>query len=332
MLAQMCRANVPLPAALRLLARDLERGRLRHAANQMADDVEAGATLAEAYARQPELPDLYRALIEAGLATSDLPGILDEIARHAADREQIKARMQKALFHPLLSATSVLVIGVGLFAFADPMFGRFADDVVSSLHARGAGSSAWRFAPWVLLLSVSIAVVSVLVWAWRRSPLDGGTGPRRFAFRLPFSGYLRACAAKSGFASTLGLLIQRGLPLPQALTLAAAATDDLAVRQQIEAMRLKALDGENLAASIATGGLISPAMQWFVESGEQNNAPAVGLLDVARIYRQRLERATDRLCALVAPAALLSVGLIVLAFVLGNFVPVYSGFINLFLP
>lgn len=332
LMAQMCRANVPLPAALRLLSRDLERGKLRIAANQMADDVEAGATLAEAYARQPELPDLYRALIEAGLASGDLPGILDQIARHAADREQIAARMRKALFHPLVSASSVLILGVGLFVFADPMFGRFTDGVSGGFHALAirSGSAAWQLAPWALLLFVTVAVVSALVFAWRRSPLDGGSGPAGLGFRLPFCGYLRACAAKSGFASTLGLLIERGLPLPRALTLAAAATDEPAVRQQIEVMRNKAQDGGNLAESIATGGLISPAMQWFVETGEQGNAPALGLQDVARIYRQRLDRATDRLCAFAAPVALLAVGLIVLAFVLGNFAPIYSGFVDIF--
>ena len=195
---------------------------------------------------------------------------------------------------------------------------------------RPKGSTWWHLAPWALLTLVCLVVLGGLMFAWLRSPLDGGSGPRKLSFRLPFSGYLRACAAKSGFASTMGLLIRRGLPLPQALTLAAEATDEPAVRQQIKAMGVRALNGANLAESVAAGELISPAMLWFVETGEHNNTPADGLMDVARIYRQRLDRGVDRLCAFAGPAALLAVGLIVLAFAATVFGPMYSSFLNLF--
>lgn len=332
-LAQMCRANVPLPSALRLLSRDLERGSLRAAAARMAEDLEQGAHLAQAYSRQREqLPPLYRTLIEAGTASGDLPAVLDEIARHAAERAQIKARMRRALFYPLVSAIGVGVIGVGLLLFSIPMAGELAEtangDLIGLISA--GRSTWWDLTPWAVLTLVCAGVVGALVFAWFRSPLDGASQPRGFSFRLPFCGYLRACAAKSGFASTLSLLIRRGMPLPEALTLAAEATEHPAVRQQVETMGAHAMNGANLAESVAAGELISPAMLWFVETGEQNHSPESGLTDVARIYRGRLDRGVDRLCAFAGPAALFAVGLIVLAFVAAVFGPMYSSFVNLF--
>lgn len=327
----MCRAGVPLPRALRLLARDLEHGGLRRAAQSMASDVEAGAGLAEAYARQQRhLPPLYRVLIEAGMAAGDLPGILEEIAQHAAQREQVRERMRKALFHPLISAVGVAVIGVSLLLLSGPILGPLADASAGSmvLFAKQADPTWWRLAPWALPVLLCTVVLGGLAFAWFRGPLDGGTGPRGLAFRLPFGGHLRACAARSGFASTLGLLVGRGLPLPQALTLAAAATDEPAVRRQVEEMGVEAAGGANLADSVAAGRLVSPAMHWLVATGEQHGRAAAALLDVARIYRQRLDRGVDRLCALVAPLALLATGLIVLAFVAATLGPVYGGFVR----
>jgi general secretion pathway protein F len=329
----MCRSNVPLPKALRLLSRDLQGGKLRRVADQMAGDVEVGMTLAQAYGRhQEQLPPLYRALIEAGTASGDLPGVLDEVARHAAEREEVKARVQRALLHPLISAFGVLGIGVGLFLFSVPVVSEVGDRAGASFAAirSNARPIYWELAPWGLLLLLALTVCGILAFAWWRNPMDGGAGPKGFAFRLPFTGYLRSCAARSGFASTMGMLIQRRMPLPQALALAAAATDDPAVRRQVDAMAQRAQTGANLTDSVTAGDLISPSLLSFIESGESTGAPEKGLIDVARIYRQRVERGADRLCSLVGPVSLGAVGLVVLAFAATVFGPMYSSFIGAF--
>jgi type II secretory pathway component PulF len=80
---------------------------------------------------------------------------------------------------------------------------------------------------------------------------------------------------------------------------------------------------------VAAGGLISPGMLWFVEAGEAGGEPAKALADVADLYRQRLDRAVDRLCFLVPPVGTLLIGLPVLGFAVSFLGPMYEFYGNL---
>jgi type II secretory pathway component PulF len=182
----------------------------------------------------------------------------------------------------------------------------------------------WSLAPWLGVVVLGLLVVGLLVFAWLRNPLDGGTGPKRLGFRLPVLGALRGYAVKSGFASTMAMLIGRGLPLPECLRLTAAATEDPEAAAQVDTMRRRAETGENLAGSLDAGALLSPAMLWFVEVGESGGQPATALADVAELYRQRLDRAVDHVCVMITPLGMVVVGVVVLGFALALLGPMFE--------
>jgi type II secretory pathway component PulF len=315
-LAELCRAEVPLPRALRLAA-DETGSRLRHDAEAAAREVERGAPLGEAYARA-RLPAFYGALVEAGVAAGDLPRILEEIARHAEARASVTHRVRAALAYPMLAGGFVVVLGLALvFLLPSLVYTSRADWLA------GYPKVELPPAPMVVLLASGIAVLAVLVVAacvWLRRPIDGA-GPGELRFRLPLVGRLHTWAVKSSFASTLAVLVRRHLPLERALRLVAAATDDRAVRRRIEAMAEHAAQGGSLAASVAAGGLVAPALLWLLEAAEASGSSADALDDLARIYRARLDRAADRLTVLAAPCIELVVGLVVLAFALCFLLP-----------
>jgi general secretion pathway protein F len=324
-LAEMCRANVPLPRALRLLSHDLSRGPLRDASERMARDLEAGNSLTEAYANQrDQLPTLYRALIRVGIASGDLPSVLDEIARHAGERAQIASRLKKALFYPIVSLVTVVAIGLTMFLIVGPGLPDVRwREMFWTTMGRSGRSSWWDYAPWFVLAFFALLVLSTLLFIWFRGPLDAGAGPRGVLFKIPLVGRMRTYAAKAGFASTMAMLIRRRLPLGESLDLAAAATDHPEIAGQIAVMRACAESGESLTDSVRAGDLISPAMLWLIESGEASGTVATSLADVGRVYQQRFERSADRLCFFVNPAALVLIGLIVAGFCVACLGPMY---------
>ena len=299
-LAELCRAGVPLPRAFRVLLADLEKGPLRAAVADLASDVECGVPFDQAYARhQSEFPPLYRALVQAGIACGDLPGVLEEISRHAALRAQVAARLRRALAYPLLTAIFVLVLGGGVAIFFSPAHWTLAESTTMASPT-----------PVVLGALGILAALTVLTlfFAWVQSPLDAGRG---LGFRIPLVGPLRNHAAKASFASTMALLTRRQVPLPAALTLAAEATEDTRVRRAIVRMSEAAHEGQPLAESVRAGSLLEPSMLWLIETAERGGSAHVALDDVARIHRQRLERASERLAVLVTPCAELVLGIIV---------------------
>lgn len=309
-LADLCRAQVPLPKALRVLQADLERGPLAREAAALADEVEEGVPLEEAYARRERrFSPVYRALVRAGMSGGGaLPDVLDEIASHASARAWIVDKMRRTMAYPLVATGFVVLLGAAILLFIGSPMG----DLV--VERGGEAPGAWQ--AWSGAMVVGLALLGVLAFALLRRPLDEGVGPAGLAYKLPLIGHLRTYAAKATFASTMAMLLRRSIPLPRALQLTAAATDNAGIRARIERMAQAADEGQALSESVEAGALISPSLSWFLEAARDDRAAADALDDIAAIYRQRLERTAERVAVIAAPVAQLMVGLVVLGFAL----------------
>ena len=272
---------------------------------------EQGLPLTVCYARREKyFSPVYRALIEAGVA-GGLPDVLDEIAVHASQRAKIVERMRRALAYPLVAAAFVAVSGLALTLFVAPPQLGLGEVPIDEAAGRPFDWTAWSGVGIVGLI-VALTTITALL----RRPLDEGVGPQGLRYRIPLFGRLRTYASKASFAATLALLVRRSTPLPRALRLTAAATDDAEVRRRVERMADVAERGGGLPESLDAGRIISPSLAWFIESSTDQRGAAEALEDVASIYRQRLERAADRSAVLAAPIAQVLIGLVVLGFAL----------------
>ncbi len=326
-LSELCRAQVPLSRALTLLQVDLRKGKLRAAVGDMAQAVENGVPLGQAYQQhRRHFPELYRALVEAGIASGNFPGVLDEIARHANDRAYVAERLRRALAYPVVAGSFVIVLGIVLVAFVGPQLRAAMASIATATAGGVGGANGDLLSPWLTTVGglgvLALALFAAIGFAWLRSPLDAGAGLDALGYRLPLIGRLRLFAAKASFASTMALLARRGMPLPKALALAAAATDDRRIRRCVEVMVARAAEGASLTEAVRSGDLISPSLLWLVEAAESSGSAAAALEDVARLYRERLERAVDRLCTLATPIAELLLGIVVLGFAVSYMLPI----------
>jgi type II secretory pathway component PulF len=318
-LAAMCRSDLPLPRALRVVEADVEDSALKRAVRAMADDVESGTPIAEAYAAHAaQFPPLYRALVEAGAAANDLPAVLEEIAAHAAQRGEIAAKLRKALAYPMMAAGFLVVIGTALLVFVAPMFVEMSQTVAGpglvELSSRGGPSPAPPFVGggWFSLAAAMLVLVVlglvVAVFMWLRNPMDGAASGRATRYRFPVLGRLRYHADVASLASTLSMLVRRRVPLPRALDLAAEVTQSGPLRTQTLAAADAAHAGSGFAESARQAGLFAPSLLWIVDAAERRGDVAAALDDVARIHRGRLARASDRTAVVVTPVAELLVG------------------------
>lgn len=322
-LAGLCRANMPLPQALQNLQGDLSDGKLRDECSDMAREIESGLPFEQAYGRRARrFPPVYRALVEAGLKTGDLPAVLDEIAVDASLRARVRDQLRRRLEMPLLASFVVFVIGAVMTMTLAPT----VTETIVPGQSQVLGMSATNLFVLTGVGLFGLLAMIVMGIAMLRKPIDPAAGPSGWRYKVPFLGRLRSYAARAGFAGTMALLLKRQLPLPQALELCAASCDGDEVRVQVQRMAEQARNGAGLAESIRAGELIPESLLWFAESAGNDAAAVRALEDVGRVYRQRLQRATDRVAAFALPAVELMIGLVVLAFALAYVLPGYNIF------
>jgi len=243
-IAALARSGVPLDQGLSALGRELP-GRLGRVSRAIGNDLAAGMPLDQVVARSgAQFPPGYQALIEAGLRSGNLPGILQGMMQLARKTGELRRQLLLTAINPLL----VLVITFQLFVFwlnkLAPVYLMIAADWDIDVSRP---QSILRFlyqtqVLWSWLLPA--AFIAIVAWSWYRSAR--GTGEWSL-LDIPTLGVVRGlgrmrragqCAV---LCEQLAILLEHGLPLVEALGLAAgtltspplaSATRDFA--QQLE--------------------------------------------------------------------------------------------------
>ncbi|GIW86583.1 MAG: pilus assembly protein PilC [Isosphaeraceae bacterium] len=229
-LAALVRAGLPLEAGLGWLGREWA-GRLGWIGRELRLRLERGASLPDALAELgPKLPPAYRAVVEAGLRSGRLPEALEGVAEQSRQRLELREAVEAALAYPLLVCG--LAYGLGLFSLVMlvPRLRRAAEELgVSDVRALDLLEGLARTMPyWGGVLPV---VVCGLMWLWWRSGRRGWWSGGDVLERLPRVGSILRRGRRAGFAGWLGLMLEHGVPLPEALRLAGGASGDPELRR-----------------------------------------------------------------------------------------------------
>jgi type IV pilus assembly protein PilC len=152
-------------------------------------------------------------------------------------------------------------------------------------------------------------------------PLLLGLSPT-FCWHCPGIGWLYRMRLRSRVLKMLSIMLETGLPAPEALgELAESGFFPGVVSQRLEAASAWVEQGEPLADSLCRAGLLSSAMVSVVQAAERmRNLPWV-LSELGDSLAGRTVRYMRRLSQIIAPLSVVAVGLLVGLIVLGMFLP-----------
>ena len=98
-LATMLREGIPLEGALKQLSVGMRAGPLRSELQQLEQDLTQGAPLAEALSRRT-LPAFYVRMLQIGVRSNDLPGMLLMLADHYGRAHALWTRLTTREYRP----------------------------------------------------------------------------------------------------------------------------------------------------------------------------------------------------------------------------------------
>ncbi len=108
-LAAMLKSGLPLEGSLKQLSASMRRGKLRDEITRLEADLEQGTPLEEALGRR-KLPELYVAMLRAGIKSNDLPGVLTLAADYYGTLHTTWLRLKGLMVYPgIVLFTSLLV-------------------------------------------------------------------------------------------------------------------------------------------------------------------------------------------------------------------------------
>jgi type IV pilus assembly protein PilC len=325
-LATLLKAGMPLVQSLDLLKRRVEAPAFRRVLDDVHDRVRSGTALSDAFDAHRELfPSVYTASLLAGERSGNLDAMLRRYVEYTKIIATVKRKTVSALVYPaiLISLAIVLVTIIVLKvvpAFAD-FYGTFGAELPLSTRIIVSLSEFLR-SQFLLVFGGLIAAVIVVV-AWVRQP---GQQARfdHLVLGLPMLGNVAKKFATSQMARTLATLLGGGLPLVNALDIAAKSVGNQYMAGQLGIVSARVREGESFAAALEARHVFPEVAVKMAEVGESTGALQDMLNTVADFYDEEISTTMDRFVTLVEPVLLVVMGVVIAGLLLALYMPLFQ--------
>lgn len=126
--------------------------------------------------------------------------------------------------------------------------------------------------------------------------------------RIPILEEFLKLMASARFARSLEVALKSGLPVLQALPLAATASGDPLLERRIEVAKQELIAGDTVSGSLRAIGFFPSSFASLVESGEEAGKLPLMLALIAQFAELELELTIRKFTTLIEPAILLVMG------------------------
>lgn len=324
------RAEAPLTESLRALEDGLNPGRLRDMLRSMRCRLEAGATLPEALAGHPaSFPPFERALVKAGVESGRLEEALESLARYDAHRAELRHRVHEMLAYPcVVLVAAVAALGLLLLEVV-PEFEAFYSDFgvefpwllrfVVAL-SRTVREGRWEsIALTVGALAAGGGLLGLLAWLSGRVSALG-----RLRLRVPGLGARDRCRCTALFSRSLGLLLAGEYPLDESVRIAAETAGNPWFARRVGGAARRVNLGTPLGEALNDAGPLPQSYCWLVATADRLGNLPEALRRLADDYDAEMQGWDHLLAGLLAPALLLTTGVVVGMVVLSLYLPLYQ--------
>ncbi len=325
-MATLVRAAVPLDRSL-ALCRDLAEGqKSKEVIENILSELRSGKSLAESLSAVGNFfPPLYVAMVRAGEASGTLPVVLDRLVEFEEFNEELRNFLLAALIYPALLVTAGGAAIALLLGFVVPRFAQVFAEAGKELPlptwilmqvAEGFRQYGW----------LAAAALVAAVWlgrGWVRTE-SGRLRWDRWKLRVPLVGAVELKLQMARFSKTLGTLLAQTVPIVAAMRLTREVLGNRILAATIEPLIQGIKRGQGLATPMKEAGLYPALAVQLATLGEQTGRLDLMLLQVAEIYEREVRAATKRLVALIEPAIILVMGLIVGSIVISTLLAIVS--------
>ncbi|HBC7435745.1 type II secretion system F family protein [Enterobacter bugandensis] len=283
-----------------------------------------GAQLSQAMMALPALfPPLLINTVASSEQTGHLPEALKRFQFYESRMEILRKRIKSTLLYPTIVIAAGGIILFFLLGFIIPRFSVVFDGM------KNPSASAQLILWWgrltqthgSLLLAGCAAAVAGIVMAVRSPRLrQRALG---LLLRIPALRQQHQLSVLVRFYRTLGLLLQGGLPAPDALMLSREILP-ATHRQQVEQVIRDVAAGESLSRMLETQRMTTPVASRLLQVGERSGELPAMCERIAAFYDESLERSIETFSKIFEPILMMVVGGIVGLVVFLLYMPIFE--------
>lgn len=323
-LATLIAAGLPIDEALKAVSEQNEKQSIKSMVLSIRAKVLEGHSLADALKEFPRaFPNLYRATVSAGEHAGHLDGVLNKLADYTEAQQAAHTKIKLAAMYPIILGIVALGIVIGLLTYVVPdiveVFVRNGQDLP------GLTQAMLDLSHLITDYGLVIGVLLVIMFSAFAYALKNPKFKYRYHLFLltapGISGFTKS-ANTARYISTLAILTSSGVPLVEAMRIAAKVVENLPIQAGVQEATVSVSEGGSLSKALTTTGYFSPMMLHMIASGESSGELDDMLARTSAQQQASLEATIEALVKMFEPMMLLVMGGMVAMIVAAIMLPI----------
>lgn len=313
-MATFLRAGVPMTEAFDNMRQAATNARFKAILTDVLDRVVAGRSVTESLSLHSDVfPSYFMALLGSAEHTGRMDEAFDQLHAYIRRDVELNRAVRKALIYPLILLGVAMVVVLLIVVVAIPKFAEFFEDFGAEMPlptrilmglADFVGSPAGLFTGLLLVIAAGGLVLYI------RTP-GGRRNLHALQLKLPAVSTVVTYSSTERFTRVLAVLMDAGVPLPDALPTSIDCANNLVYKERLTAAMDGTLEGQGFAGPLESTGLFPTAVIQMVKVGERTGELSDQLENAATFYEEELEYAIEKMTAMFEPMMILFIGVVV---------------------
>lgn len=326
-LSTLINAGLPLVQSLRTVNQQSTSKPLKVVVSKVIADVEAGATLAAAMSKHPQVFNrVYISLIAAGEASGTLDKSLERLAIQQEKDADIISKVRGAMIYPIIVLLVMLAVVGFMIVKVLPAVQTLYEGLPGAnlpLLTRVLLSISHFVINYWWILIVLLILAGFFMTRWART-----LGGRRVIDRLKMKawpiGPLFMKMYMARFSRTGTTLVSSGVPLIQMLEITGEAVDNMHIQGSITRAIEKVKGGKALSESLVHDPNFLDLVPNMLKIGEQSGSLEQMLGKTADYYEKEVDDQIKSISTIVEPVLMVMLGVVAFLIVAAILIPIYG--------
>lgn len=321
----LIRAGLPILGSLQMLGKTQKNQHFAAQIEDVGNRVKTGESLSAAFEAQSGFPVMYTTTLLAGERSGNLQEVMERYVSFQRVTLTFRKKLISSLIYPVVLMALVSGLMVFMFAVVVPQFAKLYDQLGNKLP--GITLDLLSFGTWMQHNALYLLLIFVIfgLVAWRFSATERGRDVvDAIRIRMPIAGKIWVKYQVAQFARTLSTLLTGGLPLVPSLETAARSINSRKVSRAVMTSIETVREGKSLAESLTRTAVFPDLATEMIAVGEQTGALPAMLNSVAEFFEEDVSTALTAALALIEPAILIIMGIVVVFILISLYLPIFS--------
>lgn len=324
---QLIASGLSIRDSLEILAIMDEKTGSSKLANSILEQIKKGNSFADTVNDFSNyFSPIYRGIIKVGDRIGSVEKIFPKIKSYLEDQKKIKDKISSALIYPILVLITALIAFIVMIFFVFPklktMFAEFGGTAAVKLENN---INNMEIGIIVILCVVLLITFTVLILRQLSKKYDSfHFAFDTFVLKLPFIKKVIIYKDILNFAFAMETLTASGITIEAALLEAMSVISNEVIKSALEDIHERIVKGESLSSSFAKHKIFPSYINKWILVGERSGKTEQIFTQIKNYYQGEIDRITTQFMALIEPALIILIGILLIILIATVIIPVFS--------